>query len=426
MSGVPAEAQFLPVLPPSRLTPTFHPVMTGTDTRGRRLQTMQSPETIQTIIIGGGQAGLSAGYHLARRGAPFLILDANARVGDSWRQRWDSLRLFTPAWLDALEGLPFPGDPHRFPSKDEMADYLETYVAHFQLPVRTGIKVDWVSKSGDRYLVSAGDQQFLAEHVVVAMANYQTPRLPAFSHELDAEIVQFHSSDYRNPAQLRKGGVLIVGSGNSGAELAIEFAHAGHQTWLSGHDLGEVPFRLDSVAARLFLTRAIFRLFFHRVLTTSTPVGRRARPKMLSHATPLIRTKGKDLARAGVTRVPRTAGVRNGRPVLEDGQQPEISNVIWCTGFEPGSSWVDLPVFDDRGEARQQGGIVPGEPGLKFLGRQFLYAMSSSMIHGLSRDAEYIAERIAADREPSPAPPAGRQVGPVLRVDERSVDQLVG
>src|SRR3954451_319439 len=191
---------------------------------------MPATEVIDTIVIGGWQAGLSRGYHLARRRAPFLILDANARIGDSWRQRWDSLRLVTPAWLGALEGLPFPGDRQRSPTKDEMTDYLETYVAHFQLPVRTGIKVDRVSKAGDRYLVPAGDQQFLAEHVVVAMANYQTPRLPAFSHELDAEIVQFHSSDYRNPAQLRKGGVLIVGSGNSGAELAIEFGYAGHQS----------------------------------------------------------------------------------------------------------------------------------------------------------------------------------------------------
>ncbi len=362
---------------------------------------MQSQESIQTIIIGGGQAGLTMGYHLARRGAPFLILDANARVGDPWRQRWDSLRLFTPAWLDALEGLPFPGDPHGFPTKDEMADYLETYAAHFQLPLRMNVKVDRVSKAGDRFLVSAGDQRFLAQHVVVAMANYQTPRVPAFGRELDTDIVQLHSSDYRNLAQLKKGGVLLVGSGNSGAELAVEFARAGHRTWLSGRDPGEIPFRLDSSAARLFLTRAIFRLVFHRILTTSTPIGRRARGKTLSHATPLIRTKGADLARAGVIRVPRTAGVQNGHPVLEDGQLPDVSNVIWCTGFEPSSSWVDLPVFDERGEPRQRRGIAIDEPGLKFLGRQFLYAMSSSMIHGVSRDAKYIADKIVAGGRPA-------------------------
>jgi putative flavoprotein involved in K+ transport len=374
---------------------------------------MQSQESIQTIIIGGGQAGLTMGYHLARRGAPFLILDANARVGDPWRQRWDSLRLFTPAWLDALEGLPFPGDPQRFPTKDEMADYLEAYAAHFKLPVRTGVKVDRVSKAGDRFLVSAGDKRFLAQHVVVAMANYQTPRMPAFARELAADIVQLHSSDYRNPAQLKKGGVLLVGSGNSGAELAVEFAHAGHRTWLSGRDPGEIPFRLDSRAARLLLTRVIFRLVFHRILTTSTPIGRRARGKTLSHATPLIRTKGKDLDRAGVTRVPRTAGVRNGRPVLEDGQLPDVSNVIWCTGFEPSSSWVDLPVFDQRGEPRQKRGIATDQPGLHFLGRQFLYAMSSSMVHGVSRDAKYIADKIVG---------GGRAAEPAsLVLEERAI-----
>ncbi|HEY0350770.1 MAG TPA: NAD(P)-binding domain-containing protein [Gemmatimonadales bacterium] len=357
---------------------------------------MQSRESIQTIIIGGGQAGLTMGYHLARLGAPFLILDANARVGDSWRQRWDSLRLFTPAWLDALEGLPFPGDPNGFPTKDQMADYLESYAAHFKLPVRSGVKVDRVAKSGGRFLVSAGDRQFLAEHVVIAMANYQVPRLPAFARDLHPDIVQFHSSDYRNPAQLKPGGVLIVGSGNSGAELAIEFARAGHPTWLSGRNPGEVPFRLDSRIARLILTRVIFRVVFHRILTISTPVGRRARPRTLSQATPLIRTKGKDLARAGVKTVPRTLGVRDGRPVLEDGQLPDVTNVIWCTGFEPSSSWVDMPVFDERGEPRHHRGVSIDEPGLKFVGRQFLYAMSSSMVHGISRDAKYIAEKIVS------------------------------
>jgi putative flavoprotein involved in K+ transport len=364
---------------------------------------MQGSEEIQTIVIGAGQAGLSVGYHLAQRGVPFLILEGNARVGDSWRKRWDSLRLFTPARFDELAGLPFPGDRHEFPTKDQMADYLESYVAHFQLPVRTGTRVDRVSKSGDRFLVSAGDRQFLAEQVVVAMANYQRPRVPGFSRELEPSIMQLHSSAYRNPAQLRPGGVLVVGVGNSGAELAAEFVRSGHPTWLSGRESGEVPFRFDSAAGQLILLKILFRVVFHRVLSTSTPMGRRARPKMLSHAAPLIRVKSKDLARAGVVRVPRTAGVRNGRPLLDDGRVLDVANVVWCTGYEPGFSWIDLPVFDAEGQPLHRRGISLAEPGLSFVGLHFLHAMSSAMIHGVGRDAEYIAEHIAsADRAPAP------------------------
>jgi putative flavoprotein involved in K+ transport len=357
---------------------------------------MQSSEAIDTIVIGGGQAGLSVGYHLSRRGVPFLILEANDRVGDSWRQRWDSLRLFTPARFDGLAGMPFPGDRHRFPTKDEMGDYLEAYARHFRLPVKTGVRVDRLSKSADGLLVSAGDQQFIARHVVVAMANYQQPRVPAFARELDPGIVQLHSSAYRNPAQLRPGGVLVVGAGNSGAELAAEFARNGHRTWLSGKESGEVPFRFDSAAAQLILLKILFRVVFHRILSTSSPVGRRVRPRMLVGAAPLIRVKGKDLSARGVVRVPRTAGTRNGRPLLDDGELLDVTNVVWCTGYEPGFSWIDLPVFDSDGQPLHRRGVSLAEPGLSFVGLHFLHAMSSAMIHGVGRDAEYIAERIAS------------------------------
>jgi len=368
---------------------------------------MQSPEAIDTIVIGGGQAGLSVGYHLSRRGVPFLILEANDRVGDSWRQRWDSLRLFTPARFDGLAGMPFPGDRHRFPTKDEMGNYLEAYAGHFRLPVKTGVQVDRLSKSGDGLLVSAGDQQFLARHVVVAMANYQRPRVPAFAKELDPGIVQLHSSAYRNPSQLRPGGVLVVGAGNSGAELAAEFARNGHRTWLSGKESGEVPFRFDSAAAQLILLKILFRVVFHRILSTSSPVGRRVRPRMLVGAAPLIRVKGKDLSAMGVVRVPRTAGIRNGRPLLDNGELLDVTNVVWCTGYEPGFSWIDLPVFDSDGQPLHRRGVSLAEPGLSFVGLHFLHAMSSAMIHGVGRDAEYIAERIASDQHAAASVGAG-------------------
>ena len=354
-------------------------------------------ERINTVVIGGGQAGLSVGYHLNKRGVPFVILDAHARVGDAWRRRWDSLRLFTPARFSSLDGMPFPAPPHSFPTKDEMADYLEAYAQRFQLSVRCGVRVERLSRLRDRFVVVAGGQQFEADNVVVAMADWQRPRVPGFARELNSRIVQLHSFDYRNPAQLQPGGVLIVGAGNSGAEIALDVVR-GHETWLSGRDTGHVPFRIDGLAARLLLVRLVLRVVFHRILTVKTPMGRRVRAKMMHLGQPLVRTKPQDRIAAGVKRVPRLARVANGLPVLEDGQVLDVSNIIWCTGFHSGFSWIDLPVFDADGDAKHDSGVVPDEPGLYFVGLKFLYAASSSAIHGVGRDAARIADRIRARR----------------------------
>ena len=355
-----------------------------------------------TIVIGGGQAGLATGYYLQQQGRDistgsmhrFVILDAGERIGDAWRKRWDSLRLFTPARFNGLPGMPFPAPAYSFPTKDEMADYLEEYAARFELPVRTGVRVDCLSKRGDRYLLTAGDLRFEAENVVVAMSNWQKPRVPAFTRELDLGIAQLHSSEYRNPSQLRDGGVLIVGAGNSGAEIALDVAR-GHPTWLSGRDTGHVPFRIGGLAYRLFLARLVGRVLFHHLLTLKTPIGRKVRPKLLSKGQPLVRVKPKDLAAAGVERVPRTVGVRDGLPVLEGGQVLDVANVIWCTGYHAGVSWIDLPVFGEQGPLHERG-VVTSEPGLHFVGLTFLFAASSSMIHGIGRDAEYVVKAIAS------------------------------
>ena len=352
-------------------------------------------ERINTVVIGGGQAGLSVGYHLKKRGVPFVILDASERIGDVWRNRWDSLRLFTPARFSSLDGMPFPADPNSFPTKEAMGDYLEAYARRFALPVRSGVRVERLSRLGDRFLIVAGNFQFEADNVVVAMANYQRPRVPAFASELKPRIVQLHSFDYRNPAQLQPGGVLIVGAGNSGAEIALDVARE-HETWVAGRDTGHVPFRIDGVAARLLLVRLVLRVVFHRILTVRTPMGRKARAKMLHIGGPLVRTKPRDLTAAGITRIARLARVENGLPVLEDGRVLEVANVIWCTGFHPGFSWIDLPVFGADGEPEHHLGVVEREPGLYFVGLHFLSAMSSVMIHGVGRDAARIADRIGA------------------------------
>jgi putative flavoprotein involved in K+ transport len=357
-----------------------------------------APERVETLVVGGGQAGLAVGYYLAQRDLPFVILDSNERIGDSWRKRWDSLRLFTPARYNALPGMAFPGPARVFSTKDEVADYLEAYAARFELPLRTGIRVGRLSRNGTAFMVEAEDRRFAADNVVVAMGSDQVPRMPTFADQLDPGIVQLHSCEYRNPAQLQEGSVLVVGVGNSGGEIAIEVVKE-HAAWLAGKETGHVPFRIERAPARFVFLPLLFRFIGHRVLTVRTPMGRRVRPKLLSHGAPLVRVKPNDLAAAGVERVPRVVDVRGGLPLLEDGRVLETANVIWCTGFRPDFSWIDLPVFGEEDEPIEpihHRGVVPHEPGLYFVGLFFLYAMSSGFLPGVGRDAAHIVKAIAS------------------------------
>jgi putative flavoprotein involved in K+ transport len=348
-------------------------------------------ETFDTIIIGGGQAGLSVGYYLKRRGGSFVILDGNERIGGSWRTRtWSSLRLFTPARYDGLPGWPFPGPGWSYPTARELADYLEAYAARFELPVRSGMTVDRLTKNGDRFVIECRGRRFEAAQVVVATGFYGTPSMPDFAAELDPRIVQMHSSEYRDPSQLRPGGVLLVGAGNSGADIAIEVSKT-HRTWLSGRDKGQVPIRIESRLSRFVLP--ILWFVASHVLTVKTPIGRKAQPHVLANGAPRIRVKTDDLDGAGVERVPKTVAVSDGLPVLEDRRVLDVANVIWCTGFRQDFSWIDVPVFGAQEELRHERGVT-SEPGLYFLGLDFLYSFTSENVGGVGRDAKYIARRI--------------------------------
>jgi putative flavoprotein involved in K+ transport len=351
-----------------------------------------TPEFYDTVVIGGGQAGLTAGYYLSQQEGPFVILDANERVGDAWRKRWDSLRLFTPATFSGLPGYRFPARSWSFPTKDELADYLEDYAARFDLPVQTGVSVDRVSKAGDRFVVSAGARAFEAANVIVATGAHQIGRVPDFAAKLDPRVVQLHSSEYRNPSQLQDGDVLVVGAGNSGAEIALELSRS-HACSIAGPKTGQIPVRHGTIPARLGF-RA-FRFVGHRVLRVDTRLGRKLGPKLASHGAPLIRTRLRDLAAAGVEHLPRVVGVRDGRPELEDGRVLEVANVVWCTGFRTDFGWIDLPVFDGDGQPRHYRGVVESEPGLSFLGLVYQYSLSSDVLPNRGRDARYLARHIA-------------------------------
>ncbi len=353
------------------------------------------PEPIDTIVIGGGQAGLAVGHHLARQGRPHLILEASDRIGSSWRDRWDGLRLFTPARFDGLPGMPFPGPRHSLPTKDEVAAYLEAYAARFELPVRTGVQVDALAQdaSGDGWHVRAGDQRWRASQVVLATGAFRAPKVPAFAAELRPEIRQLHASEYRNAAQLRDGPVLVVGASNSGAEIAMTTVRA-HPTILSGRDTGKMPMRPGGWAARLF--DPLFWLFINHVLIAGSPIGRRARATVVDRGGPLERIWPSDLAAAGVERaVGRTVGTRDGWPVLDDGRVIEAANVIWCTGFRPDYDWVRPRITGPDGWPIQVRGVVSGVSGLYVVGMPFLHSGASSLLGGVGRDAGFVADRIA-------------------------------
>jgi putative flavoprotein involved in K+ transport len=356
-----------------------------------------------TVVIGGGQAGLSVGYHLARRGRPFVILDAHERVGDSWRRHWDSLKLFSPARYDGLPGMRFPAPPHSFPGRDAMADYLEAYAERFELPVRGGTRVDRLSPADGGFLVTAGKQRFEADNVVVASGVWGAPSIPDFAGELDPAIRQLHSSDYREPSQLQSGPVLVVGASHSGGDIAYEVVQD-HPTTLSGRDTGQVPFYFESRPARVILRVLFFAAT--RVLTVRRAIGRKLREEVRGHGGPLIRVKKDDLTRAGVERVyERITGVRDGRPVLAGGRVLDVTNVVWCTGFAPDYRWLELPVLGADGYPEQERGVVADVPGLYFVGLPFLYSFGSMLVGGAGRDADYVVRHLAR-REPTANPAA--------------------
>lgn len=352
---------------------------------------MQSRERFDTIVVGGGNAGLAAGYYLRQRGADFVILDGGERVGDSWRRRWDSLRLFTTARYSALPGMRLPIPPSAQATKDDMADYLEAYVERMDLPVRTGVRVDRLERRNGRFLLTAGEHELEAANVIVATGSNRDPLTPSFSRDLDPSIRQLHSSEYRNPSQLRDGGVLVVGAGNSGADIAIELVND-RTTWLSGPDTGHIPFDVDRWFARHVAFHLVRFVGVH-VLTIRTPIGRRVRASE-KKGDPLVRVKPRWLEAAGAERVPRTVGAVEGRPQLEDGRVLDVQNVVWCTGFRKDLSWIHLPIFDERGEVRHEIGVAVDEPGLAFVGLPFQYSFASEVLPGMNRDARHVVQRL--------------------------------
>ena len=350
--------------------------------------------THEAVIIGGGQSGLAAGHHLARRGIDFVLLEASERIGDLWRSRWDSLRLYSPAKYDALPGMSLDGPGHRFPTAREMGDYLEAYAATMELPTRTGVTVSRVRAVDDRYALETNDGTIAARQVIVATGPFQHPYVPAVAEELDPAIRQIHSVDYRRPDQLADGPVLVVGLSHSGADVAHEAALAGHRTIVAGTAHGQLPFSVDSRQGRI--AWPILRFVATNLLTLRTPIGRKMAPRIRLGGAPLLRYRRQELLAAGVELRPaRVVGARDGRPMLADDSVHDVATVVWCTGFRPDFSWVEAATVDERGWPLQERGMATGAPGLYFLGIPFLFGFTSMLVLGADRDAAFVADAVA-------------------------------
>ena len=354
---------------------------TPTTTQARRV------ERFGTIVVGAGQAGLAVGYHLAERDVDFVILDGAPRLGETWRKRWDSLRLFTPAGYCGLPGMHFPAPAFHLADKDEVAEYLTRYAEHFDLPVRLDSRVQSLEHDGRGFVVRTHDRVFEADNVVIATGPFQRPKIPAIASQLSPSIHQLHSSEYRNPIELPDGPVLVVGAGNSGAQIALELTRE-RTVWLAGRNTGYIPRRLFG--------RDVFDWIWPVLSRASidTRLGRVMRERTRHRGDQRIGIAESALVDAGIIRVGRLTGEQGGRPDC-DGTVVDPRVIVWCTGFEPDYQWIKLPILGDDDHPRHARGVAKDVDGLYFAGLRFQSRLTSSLIGGVGEDAAYIADHVA-------------------------------
>ena len=346
------------------------------------------------VVVGGGQAGLAIGYHLARQGRDFTILDAADAPAAAWRNRWDSLRLFTPVRFDSLPGLAFPGDPDSYPGRDDVAGYLTDYAQRFDLPVELRSRVRALTRADDRYLLELDDgRSYDAAQVVVATGPFQVPRVPEVARQLHGDVFQIHSSDYRNPGALPPGPVLVVGGGNTGFQIAAELS-ATHEVELSiGSRQAPLPQRILGRDVFTFL-----ELLGAMTKSVDTRIGRR-----MNGAETLTGSSPRKLRRRhGVPMRPRAVAAEGASVRFEDGSSMTASSVVWATGFGIDHSWIDVPVLDEAGRAVHRRGVTDSR-GLYFIGLPWLHSRGSALLGWVKHDAQYLADRIGALPATAPA-----------------------
>jgi len=356
-------------------------------------------EQREVVVVGGGQAGLAIGYFLAQQGRDFVILEAAAEPAAAWRERWDSLKLFTPVRYSSLPGLAFPGDPDTYPTRDDVVDYLTSYARHFDLPVERNSPVHSIRRTDGGYLVETGERVYVAGQVVVATGPFQTPFVPQIAELLGSDVVQMHSTAYRIPTDLPVGRILVVGGGNTGFQIAEELANSREVHLSVGSRQKPLPQRI--------LGRDLFWYLEATGLirkTRESRIGRR-----LEGRDTLIGSKPKTIERRhGVKLHPRAVGASGPTVTFEDGTSLDVDGVLWATGFRPEYAWIDAEVFDDKGRVIHKRGVTEA-PGLHFLGLSWQHTRGSALIGWVKDDAEHIAEQISAFQPNVAAPAAAPQ-----------------
>jgi putative flavoprotein involved in K+ transport len=368
-------------------------IMTRSIPSGASRSTDDAPIRQEVIVIGGGQAGLAIGYFLAQQGRDFTILEADDEPAAAWRARWDSLKLFTSVRYSSLPGLPFPGDPDSYPTRDEVAAYLTDYARHFELPVELDSRVRSIRRANGTYLVALDDRAYETEQVVVATGPFQVPFVPAIAERLDPEVAQLHSTDYRAPQDIPEGPVLVVGGGNTGFQIAAELA-ASREVHLS------IGSRQTPLPQRIFGRDLFWYLEATGLIgkTTGSRIGRR-----LEGRDTLIGSSPRALRRRHGVQLHGHAVDAAGRTVsFSDGEKVDADAVIWATGFRVEHSWIDAPVFDDDGRVVHRRGVTES-PGLYFLGLSWLHTRGSALIGWVKDDAEHIAHQIGTFQRTAPA-----------------------
>jgi putative flavoprotein involved in K+ transport len=348
------------------------------------------------VVVGGGQAGLAIGYHLAKQGTDFTILEAAAEPAAAWRERWDSLKLFTSARYDSLPGMAFPGDPDRYPTRDEVADYLTDYAREFNLPVELNSRVRAVRRQNDGYVVELDDRAYEARQVVIATGPFQTPFVPRIAENLGDDVVQMHSAGYRSPGSVPEGRVLVVGGGNTGFQIAEELS-AFREVHLSiGSRQTPLPQRILGRDLFWYLdTTGIIRK------TTASRLGK----LMQKREDTLIGSNPRRARRHGIELHGRAVAAAGSTVSFADGTALDVRGVIWATGFRVDHSWIHVPAFDDNGRAVHERGVTTS-PGLYLLGQLWQHTRGSALLGWVKDDAAYIAQKVAAFRPTAASHPA--------------------
>ena len=348
-----------------------------------------SGEHFEVAVVGGGQAGLAMGYYLRQQGRRFVILERGDSIAPAWRERWDSLKLFTPRGYSSLPGHPFPGDPDDYPSRDEVIGYLERYAETFELPIELNSQVRRLSHEGGRFVLDGDGRRVTADQVVVATGPFQTPYVPKLADELDSGVWQAHSTGYRRPDDVPEGTVLVVGGGNTGFQIAKELS-ATHKVILS---VGTHQKPLPQRVAR----RDLFWWLTKTGLIHKTVESRLA--QRLKDRDTLIGSSPRQITRRyGVELKPRATAVAGRTVRTDDGNEVPVDAVIWATGYRPDYSWIDLPIVDENGRLRHRRGVTD-VPGLLFLGLTWQWTRGSALIGWVKNDAAFLAEGIAALQE---------------------------